>query len=414
MPFSAVREGGPVRMTDKERRELVEGPRKKPTPAADTLGKGTGSRAGTAGPKVTGASRNTGKPSAKNTGTKSGKGTDSSVIMKRVIVIAVVAAIIGGFVLYSYFTSKVYKSAPGTVGNTAGNLYNGGLFCENGDRIYFSNPNDDYTLYSMNLQIDDFKKLYDDYARYINVDENYVFYTRMNNKKTNPTQSIFIFYSTGVFRLKKNGGSLQMISPDPCGSLLLYDNRLYYESYKDNALTLHRVDINKENDRKLFSDDTPVASVYGDKLYYSGNLSDQNIHYVNTSGNTAVAVETKAYLPIALDEGIFYISTENDYNIYLVDYEDKERKCIVNRPVTWYNITTDGKYVFYNCDREDENGMYMLDREKNEETKIAEGNFKWINLAGGYCFYFDFFTEKVYAYDYVNKRLNAFIPPVKK
>ena len=33
-------------------------------------------------------------------------------------------------------------------GNTAGNLYNGGLFCEYNGVIYFSNPNDNGRLYS--------------------------------------------------------------------------------------------------------------------------------------------------------------------------------------------------------------------------------------------------------------------------
>ena len=328
--------------------------------------------------------------------------------------IFILLLIVAGLVTYSILTNKVYKSAAGTIGNTAGNLYNGGLFCENGGRIYFSNPNDDYTLYSMNLEFGDYKKLYNDYARYINVDENYVFYTRKNNMKENPTQSVFIFYSTGVFRIRKNGTNLQMISSDPSGSLLLYDNQLYYQVYKDNALTLHRIDIDKENDKKLFSDDTPVVSDFDGRLYYSGALSDQNIHYLNPNGNQTVAIETKAYLPIAMEEGIFYISTQNGYNIYLADYEDKERKLIVNRPCSWYNITSDGRYVFYNCDEKDDSAIYMLDRENGEETKILEGNFKWLNIAGGYCFFFDFFNEKAYAYDYANKKLSNFDPQVKK
>ena len=327
------------------------------------------------------------------------------------IVFFLILLVIVGIIVYNYLTGRVYKSAAGTLGNTAGNLYNGGLFCENGSRIYFSNPNDDYTLYSMNLNMGDFKKLYNDYARYINADENYVYYTRMNNKKEKPTQSIFVFYSTGVYRIRKNGSALGMITSEPSGSLLLYDNQLFYQQYKNNALTLFRVDIDGKNEKKLFSDDTPVVSMFDGRLYYSGKLSDQNIHYINPNGNTSVAVETKAYMPIAMEEGIFYISTENKYNIYLVDYEDKERKCIVEKPVSWYNVSSDGKFVFYNCDELEESAIYMLDREKNETVKIQDGNYKWLNIAGGHCFFFDYFTDKVYAYDYESRTLNAFDPP---
>ena len=36
------------------------------------------------------------------------------------------------------------------IGNTAGNLINGGLFCEYNDKIYFANPDDYNKLYVMN------------------------------------------------------------------------------------------------------------------------------------------------------------------------------------------------------------------------------------------------------------------------
>ena len=334
--------------------------------------------------------------------------------VKSGLIVFILILLVGGFIAYMILTGRTYTSASGTVGNSAGNLYNGGLFCENAGRIYFSNPNDDYTLYSMSLDLKDFKKLYNDYARYINADENYVYYTRMNNKKDSGSQSIFVFYSTGVYRVRKNGSGLKMMSSDPCGSLLLYDNKLFYQSYKDNVVSLHKIGIDGKDDVKLFSDDTSVVSVLDDRLYYSGKLSDQNIHYMNMEGKVSVAIEAKAYMPMATEDGIYYISTDNKYNLFLADFEDKERKRIVNHLVSWYNVTPDGRYVFYNCDEGDDSAVYMLDMETKEETVISEGNYKWLNIAGNYCFFFDFFNERPYAYDYVNKRLVDFDPPAKK
>ena len=48
---------------------------------------------------------------------------------------------------------------PGTVGNTAGNLYNSGLFCEYDGTVYFSNAADNGALYSMNVDETEVKKL---------------------------------------------------------------------------------------------------------------------------------------------------------------------------------------------------------------------------------------------------------------
>ena len=330
------------------------------------------------------------------------------------IAVLVIIAILIGLLIMNYFSNRVVKSAPGLVGNTAGNLYNGGLFCESDGRIYFSNHNDDYTLYSMSSSLKDFKKLYDDYCRYINCDENYVFYTRMNNKKENPTQSIFIFYSTGVFRIKKNGSGMKMIAKDPSGSLLLYDNELYYQLYKNNSLTLYRADIDGSNEIKIFSDDTPVASAYNGRVYYSGCLRDHDVHYITSSGSTSVAFSASAYLPIATEQGMYYISTSGrSYNIFLSDLDGSNAECIVEKAVSWYNVTEDGRYVFYQCDDGDNSALYVLDRTENTTEKIIEGNYKWINLAGGYCFFFEFSTEKAYAYNYKEKSLSLFNPPTK-
>ena len=66
-------------------------------------------------------------------------------------------------------------------GNSAGNLYNGGLFCESNGTVFFSNPSDNHRLYSMNPDGSDMKKLSDDTVSYIYADDHYVYYVR-NNK----------------------------------------------------------------------------------------------------------------------------------------------------------------------------------------------------------------------------------------
>lgn len=56
-------------------------------------------------------------------------------IIFAVLLIASVAVI-------QYLSGRVPQNPPGTVGNTAGNLYNNGLFCENDGFVYFANAYD--------------------------------------------------------------------------------------------------------------------------------------------------------------------------------------------------------------------------------------------------------------------------------
>ena len=51
-------------------------------------------------------------------------------VLRRVIVILVVLGIAGGLAYYKYINTVTRFNEPGTNGNTVGNLYGNGLFCE--------------------------------------------------------------------------------------------------------------------------------------------------------------------------------------------------------------------------------------------------------------------------------------------
>ena len=99
-------------------------------------------------------------------------------------------------------------------GNFPGNLYNGGYFCESDDLIYFSNPQDDYALYSMNQEGKQLTKLTTDYATYINADANHVYYIR-NNSSGYAKTSLFQWGMNGLCRIAKSGGDPDILETDP-------------------------------------------------------------------------------------------------------------------------------------------------------------------------------------------------------
>ena len=56
------------------------------------------------------------------------------------IIIPLILICITGLVIY-HFVSKVKLNSSYVNGNTAGNLYNAGLFCESDGEVFFSNTN---------------------------------------------------------------------------------------------------------------------------------------------------------------------------------------------------------------------------------------------------------------------------------
>lgn len=92
--------------------------------------------------------------------------------MKKVIAIILIILAISGIgigVFFNYQHSRTTMNNDNAVGNTSGNLLNGGLFCEYDGKIYFANPNDYNRLYVMNSDCTDIKKLNEDSVAYINV-----------------------------------------------------------------------------------------------------------------------------------------------------------------------------------------------------------------------------------------------------
>ena len=71
-------------------------------------------------------------------------------VLKRIIAIVVAIGIVAGLGFYKYLNTVTYYNEPGTNGNTIGNLYGNGLFCESDGVVYFSNPNDKGRIYKMN------------------------------------------------------------------------------------------------------------------------------------------------------------------------------------------------------------------------------------------------------------------------
>ena len=98
---------------------------------------------------------------------------------KNILLLSITGVLIIGLALFVIFGGRITMNDAFTTGNTAGNLNNGGLFCESGDRVYFANAYDNGALYSMNPDETDLIKLGDNAVSSINAAGNYLYYSMM-------------------------------------------------------------------------------------------------------------------------------------------------------------------------------------------------------------------------------------------
>lgn len=334
--------------------------------------------------------------------------------IKKILIALVILTIVMVAGLYLYSLDRTYFNDEEVVGNTAGNIYNGGLFCERDGKIYFSNDNADGALYVMNSDCTNVKPLRKDKAVYINVDENYIYYVRANYTRENDAGSILMFRNTGVFRVKRNGDNLMAFTGNPGAYLMLKGNHIYFQRYDAGVgLYLYRYQIDGKLERLLYEDAVIPSAVINNNLYFAGYSKDHDINRLDLdSFNTRTVFEGSFLYPIFTDKYIYYMDYTSKYRIYRMNLDGSDPTLLVDEKCSTYNITNSGKYLYYQVDNGKNNRICRLNLESMEEETLMDGNYKQIHVTDRYVFFKDFEETKTYVlFADGNSDISIFNPP---
>lgn len=304
--------------------------------------------------------------------------------IQKILILAGLIIIVGGICLLVYLSDKVKYNDEGTVGNTAGNLMNGGRFAEHNGIIYFANPYDNDQLYSMNSDCSNIKKLSDDSTSYINVCDNYIFYVR-NNFDPDNAGMIFRGQLYGVVRTRLNGSHSTLLTTDITSQMVLNGNTIIYGSYKDSKIATHYLTIDKKSNTAVKSTEIPMYCLYNNKLYYSGNQGDHNIYAFDCSTRSSqMLLEGNTYLASMVDGMLYYIDMANNYA--LTKYN----------PVTGTSsVLYDGRCINYNVydsviffqTEDGNNALHRMNTDGSNDTIILTGNSDSISCTSQYTFF---------------------------
>lgn len=302
-----------------------------------------------------------------------------------VIALAAVAAL----VTYKYLSTRTILNDGYDGGNTGSNLYNNGLFCEHDGLLYFSNPDDHFRLYVMQRDGSDLKKLSDDVASYINVDDNYVYYTRSN--ASNDSQFSFLHIETNsLCRVKKSGSKVTILDHDPDLYASLVGNYVYFLHYgKSDATTLYRVKIDGKEDEKI--DGSPIypCTTQGRYLYYSGVEGDRSIYRMDTeTGQRTLFFACDSWNPV-IDSGYFYYMVPtDDYAIYRTNMTDLSTQKLTNDRADCFLVS--GDTLVYQRNDANNPALVRVHLMTGQSEIIAEGNYHSLNAAYGRLYFLDF------------------------
>ena len=293
-------------------------------------------------------------------------------------------------------------------GNTGGNLYNGGYFCEYDGVIYFSNPNDHLALYCISRTGGELKKLSDDRVAYINVDDNYIYYTR-NNSDVDSSFSFLNIQACSLCRIDRSTGeNKKYLDGDPCLYSCQVGDYIYYIHYdKKDASTLYRVKIDGSNREQILKE--PALAVSSDEqyLYYAGTKSEHDLHRINTTNSTNTTICSGTfYNPVIQDGYVYYMDSENGYSLTKMKIDTQEKTVISSDRVDCFNIN--GSYLYYQRNSSSP-ALCRIKTDGTEFEEIYAGNYANINVTSSYVYFSSFNDTDTFYYTPTTGKINVSI-----
>lgn len=308
---------------------------------------------------------------------------------KNTIIIIMLLAIIAIIIFtttYIKLNSRVPDNPPGTLGNTGGNINNEGLFCQDGDTVYFSNTLDNNYIYSMNADGSDQKLVLALSAKYLNSAGKYLYYNQIDTS----TDLVYGFTGNvhGIYRYKKGTrDETKGFDRTAAGELILIDNYVYYQHYdNDKGMTLYRCSTNNEDKGEVLKEIVNPCCVINGDIYYP----DQNNYFYLNSFDTgslrsSLYLNERMYNPVYSDGYIYFINISNEYCLSRYSFDSHTVEDLTTDRVDCFNIL--GDIIFYQRNAEDTPAVMRMRSDGSDPVMIAMGNYSNINMTTTYTYF---------------------------
>lgn len=313
-----------------------------------------------------------------------------------ILLLAVVGIVVSLFFL-NYYTTKTRWNDPFVSGNTTGNLNNGGLFCESGGMVYFSNPYDNGAVYSMKPDHTGLKRICDGAVGYINADSHYLYYVK-DKSNVSGTLGFISEGVRGIFRRNLDGRKPKSIYGDRAGIIRLIGNYIYYQCYnpENGKYELYRIKIDGKEKERLSTEAVNPAGYQSGYLYFNGTDYNHNLNQMDIeNGSKKLLYEGNFWLCTPDGDYIYYMDVKHNYALARINKNTGEKETLTTERMDTFNLY--GDYIYYQVSDPEKPMLRRMKKDGTEITTVAEGVFKNINITSEYV-YFTAFGEDVPIY----------------
>ena len=310
-------------------------------------------------------------------------------ILPIIIAGLLLAALVIGLILNAR-DKKIHLSFPGTVGNSAGNLNNNGIFVEKDGVVYFSNPYDRGTIYTMSPDETHIQKFLDVPGRLLNVDDYYLYY--FQTLASGASGLGHMRQRSGICRYALDGKRSDVLSYETCYDMQLTNNTLYYLVSDEKGPRFCKLRIDEKEPVVLAKEIINPSCVYNGRIYYNGNSNDHELYSLDPSTDVVSSVWAgNVWDPIVMDNYVYYMDISNDYRLCRYDMLQGVIEILTHDRVDFYNIG--GGKIFYQKSSKTSPALIRMNLDGSEAETIAEGVFCDINMTSQYVYYRPFGSE---------------------
>ncbi|MCM1101569.1 MAG: DUF5050 domain-containing protein [Clostridium sp.] len=292
--------------------------------------------------------------------------------------------------LAAVFSGRVKSNPPGTIGNTAGNINNGGLFCEYNGTVYFSNAADGGSLYAMNADETDIRKLNSMKVCNLLAGGDYLYYFQLGSTG-NEIGFGSVANTHSLNRCNLKGQKVVSVTRDVVVSGQLIDDYLYLLTSGREHPIFYKIKTDKSEQVHLADYAINPACAANGIIYYNGTQEDHALYILDTATDVSSLVwDGNLWYPVLSGDYIYYMDVSSDYRLCRYSLSERAVEILTNDRVECFNVGAG--YIYYQTGGADPKLKCMQTDGSNALT-VAEGIYTDINMTSQYVYFREFDSE---------------------
>lgn len=304
---------------------------------------------------------------------------------KTILITIVIALVFITLAVILYFTQRIPMNPAGTIGNTAGNINNGGFFCEHDGTVYFSGVWDG-GLYAMDPDEGNIRRLSNVQAGNILAGGNYLYYFQTESSDSTKADFGQMLGSRSFSRCKLNGKDATSLTRDVVVTGQLVDNYLFLLTTSKSGISFYKMKIDRSEKVELANYVINPAGAADGMIYYNGTGTNHYLYALDTASDTTREIWRGNLLnPIREGDYVYYMDVENNYRLCRYSISQDTIEVLTDDRADCFNVGSG--FIYYQKNSAASPQLKCMRTDGSDVQVIAEGNYTNINMTSRYVYF---------------------------